>query len=431
MESMLPSQNNQTADSRKSRRRPARVLRFLLPLLVLGIGLALSLWLLETGPQAKPKPKARNATLVDVRPIVFGPQKTAISAMGTVKPSLEVNLKPQVSGEITEVAGNFLPGGHFRRGETLLKIDPTDYRLAVRQLASDVARVGSELQMEQGNQLVARKEYELLGETVSEEEKALMLRQPQLDTLHASLEAAQARLEQARIDLKRTEIAAPFNAMVQSREVNIGTRVSEGTALAMLIGTDVYWVEVSVPVSQLRWIKIPQAEGEEGSPVRVYDQAAWGSEAFREGKVIRLAAALEEQGRMARLLVEVPDPLALQPKNAGRPKMLIDSYVRVEIEGRDLPSAAVIDRELIRDGDTLWIMDKEGRLDIRAIDIAFRGRDYVLVTAGVADGERLVVSALSTPVPGMPLRLQEEAGNTVLAGDGEKTGAVTKKDVQQ
>ena len=187
----------------------------------------------------------------------------------------------------------------------------------MRQLTTDVAKAESDLQLEQGNQLVAQKEYKLLGETVSDVEKALMLRRPQLENLRATLEAAQAKLEQARVDLARTQIKAPFNAVVQARSADVGARASESTVLATLVGTDAYWVEVSVPVSQLRWIRIPQTDGDQGALVRVYDSAAWGDGVFRQGRVVRLEADLEEQGRMARLLVRVEDPLSLQPDNTG------------------------------------------------------------------------------------------------------------------
>lgn len=395
------------------RRRMATVIfRTLLPVMLLTVGMAIAFWLMQTKPQAKPRLKVRNATLVKVRTVKFGPQQTVISAMGSVKAAREVELKPQVSGKIIALSGNLIPGGHFRKGETLLKIDPTDYRLAVRQLSSDVAKARSELQLEQGNQLIARKEFELLGEAVSDEEKALMLRQPQLEKVRASIEAAKAKLDQARVDLERTIITAPFNSVVQTRSVNVGTQVSETSVLATLVGTDEYWVEVSVPVSQLRWIRVPKSDSEKGTLVRVYDESAWGEGVYREGRVVRLAAELEKQGRMARLLVSVLDPLNLNPNHADQPRMLINAFVRVEIEGQEVPLAAAIDRKLIRDGRNVWVMDGEGRLDIRPVEIAFKGRDQVLVTGGIGVWERLVVSDISAPVPGMALRLQEEAGAT-------------------
>jgi len=396
-------------ESRRQRRWRTVVFRTLLPLAVIAAGVAVAFWLMETGPQAKTRPRTRNATLVAVRIVDYSAQQTVISGMGTVAAACNVELKPRVNGEIVELNGNLVPGGYFCQGETLLKIDPTDYRLTVRELATDVAKAESDLQLEQGNQLIAQKEYKLLGETVSDQERALMLRRPQLENLRATLEAARAKLEQAQVDLARTEIKAPFNAVVQSREVNLGTRASDSTVLATLVGTDAYWVEVSVPVNQLRWIRIPQTEGDQGALVRVYDTAAWGDGVFRRGRVIRLESGLEEQGRMARLLIQVEDPLSLQPGHSDQPRMLIGSYVRVEIEGNGVASAAAIDRGFIRNGNSVWVMDVDGNLVIRPVKIAFRGTDRLIITGGIDPGEQMVISDLSAPVAGMPLRT---VGNT-------------------
>jgi RND family efflux transporter MFP subunit len=396
--------------------RLARVIfRTVLPLAVLAAGAITAFWLMETSPQARPRPQVHNATLVSVRSVDYGPQQTVISGMGTVTAARQVELKPQVSGEIIELNRNLVPGGHFRQGETLLTIDPTDYRLTVRQLTTDVAKAESDLQLEQGNQLVAQKEYKLLGETVSDVEKSLMRRRPQLENLRATLEAAQAKLEQARVDLARTRIKAPFNAVVQARSVDVGARASESIVLTTLVGTDAYWVQVSVPVSQLRWIRIPQTDGDQGALVRVYDSAAWGDGVFRQGRVVRLEADLEEQGRMARLLVRVDDPLSLSPDNTGQPRMLIGSYVRVEIEGQTMASAAAIDREFIRNGSDVWIMEANGNLSIRPVEIAFRGIDHIMVTGGIAPGENLVVTDLAAPVEGMLLRAADTPSDQIAA----------------
>ncbi|MCP3175839.1 efflux RND transporter periplasmic adaptor subunit [Desulfuromonas sp. KJ2020] len=411
MEKETTSDRDRHNPSPDPRRRGSLLLRYLLPLLILVGAVAMVFWLMKTGPKAKPKPKERQAILVEVQPVHIGPQRTVIHAMGTVKPAREVTIMPQVSGEVIAINPHFMPGGMLAEGEEFLRIEPADYRIAVSQLESEVARVEAEIQLEQGRQLVARREYELLGEEVSEEEKALMLRQPQLDTLKASLAAAAARLQQARLDLERTTMTSPFNAVVQTRHVNLGTRVTPATALVELAGTDAYWVELSVPVSQLRWIKLPDRTGGKGSRVRIYDEAAWGKDLFREGHVLRLAASVEPEGRMARLLVEVEDPLARRQANAGRPRMLIDSYVRVEIVGSAVEAAAKIPRRLVRDGDTVWIMNEQDRLEIRPIEILFRGRDEVLVPQGLQEDERLVVTDLSAAVEDMRLRLQEDASS--------------------
>jgi multidrug efflux pump subunit AcrA (membrane-fusion protein) len=263
------------------------------------------------------------------------------------------------------------------------------------------------MQVELGRQRVAQKEFELLGESVSEVEKTLMLREPQLENNRALLEGTRARLEQAQLDLKRTSVRSPFNAVVMSREVNLGTRVSPSTTLATLVGSDSYWVEAPIPASQLQWISISQEDSDSGSPVRIYDSVAWGPNRSRSGRLVGLTAMVEENGRMATLLAEIADPLSLQPTSSEQPKLLLGSYVRVEIEGKLLSKAAAIERDLIHNGEQLWIMDEEGRLDIRTVEIAFRGQDQVLVTGGVNHGEKLITTNLPSPVQGMTLRLKE------------------------
>jgi len=178
----------------------------------------------------------------------------------------------------------------------------------------------------------------------------LLLRRPQLEMAKAAVSAAEAALEKAQLDLERTVVLSPFNAMVQSKNVDLGSQVSTGTMLASLVGTDEYWVEVSVPVDELKWIDIPGYNAKSGSPVRVYYESAWGKDMFRTGTVERLMTDLEPQGRMARLLITVKDPLQLQSNPEKRHPLILGSYVRVEINGVEVPGIAKIPRAAIREG---------------------------------------------------------------------------------
>ena len=134
---MCPDQLHKPQPDSAGQNRRGAWLRLLLPLIIILIGIAVAIWMMQSGPKAKARPKVRNAALVDVRTIEFGPQTTTISVMGTVEPQREVDLKPQVSGEIIQMSSNLLPGGHFAMNEQLLAIDPSDYHLAVKQLASE------------------------------------------------------------------------------------------------------------------------------------------------------------------------------------------------------------------------------------------------------------------------------------------------------
>ena len=386
--------------------RPRRARRYLVPTAVLIAAGLVAFALMRTKPSARRTPPVRTAKLVEVVPIRLADQVTTVTAMGTVMPARETRLAPRVSGEIVEVSPEFAPGGFFAAGSQVVRIDPADYELLVRQRDSAVAQAQAAYEMEIGQQAVAQREFQLLGEAATDEDRALMLRQPQLKSASASLASAKAALEDARLDLARTHVRAPFNSVLADKMADVGAQVGTTSTLGTLIGTDEFWVDAAVPVDQLRWIRTPHRDGETGAAVRVYNEGAWGQGVYRTGEVVRLRPEVEEQGRMARLLIAVADPLALQEGQAGLPRMILSTYVRVEMEGAILREVATVSRSVLRDGDTVFLMGADGGLEIRRIEVIFRAGE-VVYARGLARGERLVTTDLSAPVQGMPLRLSE------------------------
>ena len=121
--------------------------------------------------------------------------------MGQIIPAREIELKPRVNGEVADINNEFMPGGYFLAGQTMLAIDRTDYELVARQLDSNVTKAKSDLALEMGYQRIAEREFKLLGESVSDQEKNLILRIPQLEKLKADLDYAQSMRAQARLNL--------------------------------------------------------------------------------------------------------------------------------------------------------------------------------------------------------------------------------------
>ncbi len=401
-----------------------RLLAFGLPVLVLAGGVLLAIALIETSPKADRKPPARLARLVETRPVESGAQPTVIVAHGTVQPAREVVLYPRVAGEVMALNPQLIPGGRFEEGATLLKIDPRDFELTVRQRETDLARAEASLALEMGQQAVAEREYELLGEDISDSNRDLVLRQPQLAQARATQEAATAALDLARLNLERTTVKAPFNCSIRSRNVNVGMQVTANTPLATLTGSDEYWVELTVPVDQLRWIRIPDNDAERGSRVRLASESAREGGRFREGEVLRLLPDLEPNGRLARLLVSVSDPLALQPENAGRPGLILGDYIRAEIAGIGLTNAIALDRRLFRDGDQVWLLNSQRQLEIRPVTVAFRGREVLLVTEGLEAGEQIIVTDLPAAMEGMALRTSDDpAPESIAVAPGAEPGS--------
>ncbi|MBN2130531.1 MAG: efflux RND transporter periplasmic adaptor subunit [Sedimentisphaerales bacterium] len=368
---------------------------------------------MRTSPRAKRKKPPRQAKLVEVIPVQKDDCVAVIRQNGTVIPAQQVTLQPQVAGQIVEISPDVVPGCMVEAGQKLVAIDRRDYDTAVEQAQSTVAMREKDLKLERGNQAVARQEYELLGEVIADEDRELVLREPQLASAQAALKSAQAALKKSQLNLARCEISAPFNAIVQRKHVDLGATVATNSQLVTLIGTDEAWIEVLVPTDELQWLYIPQSNGDRGSSVTIRS-SVWGPKQSRIGQVVRLYGELEPQGRMAQLLVTVDDPFCLKPENRDQPQLLIGSYVRTEIQGRTLTSVFPIDWSHRRDNDTVWIMNGQGELEIRSVEIVFRGAQRVYVGGGLSENEQLVVTDIAAPVAGMPLRVaQADEGQAV------------------
>ena len=378
-------------------------------LLVAG-GTVSAIFLTEPSAQRTSASK-RTAMLVDVAAVEQGSFRPTIVAMGAVRPEQEIVLSPRVAGEIIAISESFTPGGFVEEGEVLLQIDPADYETTLQQRRSELRQAMAEYEMEQGRQDLARRDYEDLEGSISDQYKTLVLREPQLNAARAVVESAEAAVRQAELDLERTRIRAPFPAHILSRDAHVGSQVSPGQALGQLVGTRSYWVEATVPVADLRWIDFPADAAAPGSPARIRNRAAWPEDLFREGRVHQLIGALESQTRLARVLLTVPDPLAHEPESEGLPPLMVGSYVEVRIEGKPIEDVIRLDRDYLRRDDTVWV-NQDNVLRIREAEVVFRDSDYAYISAGLEPDDRVVTTNLATVLDGAALRLEGEAGGT-------------------
>jgi len=388
-----------------------KVLRVILPVLVIAAGVAVAVRLIRTRPRAARTPPRAVATLVEVITCSEGSEQVVIEAMGTVVPAKAVVVQPQVTGRIIEQNPKLVPGGRFNKDEVIARIDPRDYELAVEQQKAAVQRATFELKVEEGRRVVAKREWNLLESDLAESEagRALALREPQLETAKAALAAARSGLEQAALSLERTTIRAPFNALVQEESIDLGQLVAPQTRLATLVGTDEYWVQVSIPMDRLQWVAIPGVNADEGAAATVLHAVGPEMVVERTGRVVRLLGDLDPVGRMARVLVAVGDPLGLgADSDDGAIPLLIGAYVRVLIEGPVLEDVVVVPRRAIREGDRIWVMNAEDKLEIREANIVWRRENDVLLRDSVDGGVRVIVSRIAAPVPGLPLRVEND-----------------------
>lgn len=392
---------------------PKRTLLICLVILLVAAGLLALVF--STEPEAKRGGATKEtAMLVEVVTAERGTYRPTIVAMGRVEPAREIVPSPRVGGEIIERSRAFDPGGFVDRGDVLVRIDPADYENLLAQRRGELAQALSDLDVEMGRQDIARKDYELLGDeletTVAPENESLVLREPQLEAAKARVEAARAAVAQAELDLERTRVRAPFDAHVLERAVDLGSQVAAGEPLGRLVGLETYWVVATVPLSKLRFLKIPDNPGTEGAAVRVSQRTAWPEGTTRAGRVDRLLGELADETRMARVLVTVEDPLGrLGTTSAGddpEPPLMLGAFAEARIEGEPIDDVVRLDRDFVRQNDTVWVMDEDDRLSIRDVEIVFRDSQWAYVAKGIEEGEKIVKTNLATVTDGARLRLE-------------------------
>jgi len=439
--------------------RMGRFFGCLVMLVAAGTAFGIAWYWINNMPVAQRKHPKKSAKLVQAKPVSLGSERVTVRVQGTVQAARTIALAPRVPGRVIKVSDSLVPGGRFKTGDEILRLDPQDFEIAVKRrqaesdrAASDCVRLRSEitrlqtnitkaesaLKIEMGQQAVAAEAYKRLGRKLNPEDEELVLRKPELrmaqancaaaiaaktaaeaslNAAEAATQAAKLALEQANLDLKRTVLHAPANVIVTEKLVDVGSQVSAATPVARLVGTDEYWVEVSIPVDQLKWVKVP------GADARINHEALMGAGLSRPAQVFRLAASLEPRGRMARLLVSVQDPLSLASGNPKQPALILGAYVRVEINGKQLENVVRIPRAALHDGDKVWIKSPKGKLDIRTVTIAWSDAEHVYIKAGLKDGELLITSDMSTPVQGMAVRTADEKPpKPDAAPDGKPSG---------
>lgn len=410
----------------------------ILSLLMLALGGGGAVMIVKMKPVAQKVKIPNLGVLVERQRYATSTQDARVEGHGVVEPAQRMSLTAQVSGVVTRVHPKLSAGGRMERGVKLVQIDPTDYGLAIAEAKARVKIAEQEVALEAGRKRAAEREWEMmkrggqLGD-VSDAARARALREPQSEIARHNLKIARNALQRARVGYTRTTLKAPFNAVVLNESIDQGQLVGPGAPIAQLAGTDAFWIKTSISTSELGWIDFPPNYTKRGRStprgsraIVRHDVGAYVIE--REGYVLRQLTQVESTGRMAQVIIEVPDPLGL--KGELKP-LLLGAQVEVDIIGRSIDRVIEIPRAALREGDTVWLFRdarpqddrseesasvgiKEaqpqvrylnGALEVRSVKVLRKRRDTVLISEGLEDTDWVVTSRIPTPVPNMKLRV--------------------------
>lgn len=328
-----------------------------------------------------------------------------IESQGLVTPRIESTLVAEVSGVVEWISPVLYDGGFFDRGEPLIRIEQTQYLTAVANARSTLAQMELLFLQEEALAEQARTDWQALG---GSEPGPLVLREPQLEKARADLAFARANLALAERDLGYTEVRAPYDGRVRRKLVEIGESVSpKASPLVSIYSVGVAEIALTLNSDDLAHLSIPEiyrnGDGPRKRP-RVDLFADYAGQIHQwTGVIDRVSGEIDPQTRLSTVVAVVENPYG-GFQGPERPPLKIGMFVEARIQGDVLRNAFRLPKEVLHDATTVYVIDEEDRLRIRAVEVVRFGMDDVIVSQGLEDGDRLVTTPLTFVVEGMKLQ---------------------------
>lgn len=379
--------------------------QIILPIVVLlvGVGGFAAMSAMKKPPEEKAE--VDNTPLVSVQQVEMKPMTFAVNSYGVVKAKYETELVSQVNGEIVFLSQAFVRGGLVKKGDILAKIDPNDYDADLIDAQANLASAKAALVQERAFGKVAEEEWKRIKDGVPTD---LSLRKPQLAHEIAKLKSSEAGLKRALRNVERTMIKAPFDALIESRNIGLGSYVRQGTAVGTLLSTAE--AEIRLPLAD----KEIQFLTHKGKDANVELTADFGGKKQQwRGKIVRSEGVIDSRSRMTYLVAEVIDPYGLK---SDKNELRYGTYVTANIAGNDAGQVTVLPRHLIVNG-TIAVLDEDKKLRYKPVKVIRQFGAEVVISQGLESGMNVITSALDYPVEGMQLALPEDK---IQQRDGSK-----------
>jgi RND family efflux transporter MFP subunit len=395
-----------------------KLVKYTAPVIMLGLGAAGFQLLQATKPEPEKKDEAPRPVTVFVERVKPEQVQLDVVTQGEVRSRVTIELVAQVGGQITAVSREFVEGGSVTPGETLITIDDTDYRLSLSQADARVAEATVAVQLARADANVARRQLRN-----TDNPSDLALKKPQLAESMARLKAADADLQQAQVNLQRTQVSLPFRGRMARTYVDLGQYVAPGTPLGQAFATDKVEVRLPVNDAQLASLGLPIGYvAEEGGGLTVeFSARVAGQQQQWTGKLVRLDAAIDSSTRLLYAIAELDDPYGANASQNGMP-LAVGLYVSARIRGREIADAVRIPRKALRAGDTVYVVNGDGLLEIRSVDVSYSSAEFAVINEGLDSGDQVIVSTIRNPLPGMALQASESTSERVVSTETSDNG---------
>jgi len=397
----------------------ARKKQIILPFVILAIAILLLVAFISMKKPPEVKEEVENTPIVSVETVVVAPMNLNVASYGVVKPKYETEMVAQVSGKIVELSPLFVAGGFVKEGQLLARIDPSDYEANLIDAEANLASAKASLEQEEAQGKVAEREWKTITDASPSQ---LSLRKPQLEHEQAKVKAAQASVLRAKRNLERTEIRAPYDAMIESRNIGLGSFVSVASNVGKVLGTSVAEIRLPVADQQFKFL----LNGGVNSEV-VLESTYSGENKEWPAKIVRSEGVIDNTSRMSYLVAEVKDPYLLKNANENKAQLRFGSYINAKILGESIEEATSLPRYLIKDSQVA-LLNEDSTLHYVDVNIIRIVGPDVIISGGLKSGDQVIVSALEYPMEGMKLALPSNKSQLKVKDEAPVTQIASVKE---
>lgn len=378
--------------------------RIILPFLILGSCILLAGVLIRTPPEVVESSPEIIPVSVRVAPASVESVQLTVDSQGKVQPAQTASLAAPVAGPVAWISPSLEAGAYVQEGEVLLRLDGSDYETAkarsqsaLQQAQAEADHAANELSRLQG-----------LAEQRLVSDSQLQDAQRMASVSAARLTDAEASFKQAELDVYRTIIRAPFNAIIEVKEVELGQYVNRAQSIAVMHGADVVEVRVPLAIRQLAFLDIPLGSRgelpENEAPDVLLKGYYGGQEHFWNGKLVRTEATIDANSNTVQTIIRVTQPSSQVDKFSTAATTIplpIGLYVEAQINGKKVDDIIALPRKVIRNNNQVLVVDAENRMSYREVDILRLEEDRVLISGGIFPGEYICVSPIQAVANGM------------------------------
>jgi multidrug efflux pump subunit AcrA (membrane-fusion protein) len=412
------------------------------------LGIAAAAWLIGNAPGPAQVDATAAGLSVRVETVVHQTIRPASSVWGNLRAAETWVAVAEVQGEVIWLHPDLEQGRMIPAGTEVLRVDPADYELSLRQAEADLAALRAErgqieieaantsriLELERARLALSEADLQrtrtlvsqgtvpqtradeaeratlLARRTVTELENTLSLIPSREQRLDAQIARTEAAADRARRSLERTTLTAPFDLRVTQVAIELFQSVSPGQIVIRGDGLNAVEVVAHLPIDTFRRLipGLPEGvalqdamrEGPADSIDVVISPIADPGQIW-PGRVTRVEEALDARARTVPVVVTIADPYeSADPPN--RLPLVPNMQVRIALTGAPLSEVVTVPEAALHGGIVL-VADADDRLELRQVTPGFAQAGRIVIAQGLVPGDRVVIDAIAPAIPGIVL----------------------------